>query len=183
VTLVETELGHARRWGSPGATAAALRLLGTLRQGEGLALLQESVEIAETSHARLEHAKSLVTWGSALRRGGRRTQAREPLARGVEVARECGAVALAETARTELHAAGGRPRRQASTGPESLTPSERRIADLAAEGLTTRDIAHALYVTPRTVEGHLTNVYRKLGISTRTALAGVLRDRPLPDPR
>jgi DNA-binding CsgD family transcriptional regulator len=172
--LVEAELEHARHWGAPGAVAGALRLLGTLRHDDGLALLQESVEISETSSARLEHAKSLVAWGSALRRGGRRTDAREPLSRGAELARQCGADGLAETARTELYAAGGRPRRQSSTGPESLTPSERRIADLAAEGLTTRDIAHALYITPRTVEGHLTNVYRKLGISTRAALSGVL---------
>ncbi len=94
------------------------------------------------------------------------------------MAQRCGAATLAETAKTELYAAGGRPRREALTGPESLTPSERRIADLAADGLTTRDIAQALFVTPRTVEGHLTHVYRKLGISTRTALAGLLGDQP-----
>jgi DNA-binding CsgD family transcriptional regulator len=176
--LVEAELEHARRWGAPGATAASLRLLGTLRHDEGLGLLEQSVEVAENSAARLEHAKSLVAWGSSLRRSGRRSDAREPLARGVELARQCGAMALVEAAKTELYAAGGRPRREALTGPDSLTPSERRIADLAAEGLTTRDIAQALYVTPRTVEGHLTNVYRKLGISTRTALAGALGDKP-----
>ena len=178
VALVEAELEDARRWGAPGATAASLRLLGALRHDEGLGLLEQSVEVVETSPARLEHAKSLVAWGSALRRSGHRSDAREPLARGVELAGHCGASTLVETAKTELYAAGGRPRREALTGPASLTPSERRIAELAAEGLTTRQIAHALYVTPRTVEGHLTHIYRKLGISTRTALAGALGDRP-----
>ncbi len=68
-------------------------------------------------------------------------------------------------AKTELCAAGGRPRREALSGPESLTPSERRIADLAAEGHTNRDIAQTLYVTPRTVEG------ASSGSPQRTALA------------
>ena len=136
--------------------------------------------MAEPSPASLEHAKALVAWGSAMRRGGRRSEARDPLARGLELAQRSGAASLAETARAELYAAGGRPRKESLTGPESLTPSERRIADLAAEGLTTRDIAQALFVTPRTVEGHLTNVYRKLGIATRTALAGALGGSPSP---
>src|SRR6185503_21140671 len=108
--------------------------------------------------------------GSAQRRAGRRADAREPLVRGLELATRCGAPPLAELARTELHAAGGRPRREALSGPESLTPSERRVAQLAAAGQSNRDIARALYVTPKTVEVHLTNVYRKLGIRSRSGL-------------
>ncbi len=176
LALLGAELDAAQRWGAPGALARTLRLLGTLRQDDGLEVLREAVAVAEASPARLEHAKALVALGSAMRRGGRRSDAREPLGRGLELANRCGAAALAETAKTELYAAGGRPRREALSGPGSLTPSERRIADLAAEGHTTRDIAQTLYVTPRTVEGHLTNIYRKLGISTRTALPGALAD-------
>jgi DNA-binding CsgD family transcriptional regulator len=172
--LLDEELDASRRWGAPGALARALRLRGSLGQDDGHELLGEAVDVAESSPARLEHAKALIALGSALRRAGRRSDAREPLGRGLEVATRCGAAALAETAKTELYAAGGRPRREALSGPESLTPSERRIADLAAEGHTTRDIAQTLYVTPRTVEGHLTNIYRKLGISTRTALPDAL---------
>ena len=140
-------------------------------------LLDEAVRITDGSAARLEHAKALTAFGSALRRARQPTQAREPLRRGFEAASRCGAQPLAELARAELYAAGSRPRREALTGPESLTPSERRIADLAAEGQSNRDIAQALYVTPKTVEFHLTGVYRKLGISTRAALPGALADK------
>ena len=92
----------------------------------------------------------------------------------VRIASHCGAQPLAEHARNELYAAGGRPRREALTGPESLTPSERRVAELAAAGQSNRDIARTLYVTPKTVEVHLTSVYRKLGIRSRAALSKAL---------
>ena len=170
-TLIDEELEAARRWGAPGAVARALRLLGTLRGEDGHDLLREAVRTAEASPARLEHAKALVALGSALRRAGQRSQSREPLRRGFELATRCGASALADWARTELYSAGSRPRREALSGPESLTPSERRIAELAAAGHSNRDIAQTLYVTPKTVEVHLTSIYRKLGISTRTALS------------
>ena len=81
---------------------------------------------------------------------------------------------MADWARTELYSAGGRPRREALSGPESLTPSERRVAELAAEGHSNRDIAQTLYVTPKTVEVHLTSIYRKLGISSRATLPDAL---------
>ena len=177
LALLDGELDAARRWGAPGAVARTLRLLGTLRHDDGHGLLREAVAVAEASPARLEHAKALIALGSALRRAGQRSEAREPLGRALELANRCGAVALAETAKTEFHAAGGRPRREALSGPESLTPSERRIADLAAAGHTNRDIAQTLYVTPRTVEGHLTSIYRKLGISSRNALSDALAAR------
>jgi DNA-binding CsgD family transcriptional regulator len=178
LALLDAELDASRRWGAPGALSRTLRLMGTLRRDDGQELLREAVAVAEGSPARLEHAKALIALGSAHRRAGRRADAREPLVHGLELATRCGAPPLAELARTELYAAGGRPRREALSGPESLTPSERRVADLAAEGHANRDIAQALYVTPRTVEGHLTNVYRKLGISTRNELAGALAGRP-----
>ncbi|HWC24047.1 MAG TPA: AAA family ATPase [Flexivirga sp.] len=174
LALLDLELAAARGWGAPAAIGRALRLLGTLRPDAGQTLLREAVTATEISPARLEHAKALVALGSAVRRSGRRSESRAPLGRGLEMASRCGATALAETARAELYAAGGRPRREALTGPTSLTPSEQRIANLAAQGHTTRDIAQTLYVTPRTVEGHLTNIYRKLGITARTALPDAL---------
>ena len=85
-----------------------------------------------------------------------------------------GAVPLAERARAELGAAGLRPRAMALKGVGALTASERRVADLAAEGQTNKDIAQALYVTPKTVEVHLSNSYRKLGIRSRRELAEAL---------
>jgi DNA-binding NarL/FixJ family response regulator len=137
-------------------------------------MLREAVELGAASAARLEHAKALVALGSELRRDRKPSDSREPLRRGLELAEQCGAQPVAELARSELYAAGGRPKRGALTGPESLTPSERRVAELAAEGEGNRDIAQALYVTPRTVEFHLTSVYRKLGIASRTELPALV---------
>jgi DNA-binding NarL/FixJ family response regulator len=174
MALVEEELVHARHWGAPGTLARTLRLLGTLRDDQGLDLLHEAVACAARSPARLEHAKTLVDLGTALRRADRRDAAREPLREGFELASHCEARALAAHARTELYAAGGRPRRESLTEPGSLTPSERRIAELAAAGSRNRDIAQVLYVTPKTVEVHLTSIYRKLGISARAQLADAL---------
>ena len=91
---------------------------------------------------------------------------------------------LAEDVRTELYAAGARPRTAALSGAGALTASERRVAALAAEGASNRDIAQTLFVTPKTVEVHLSNVYRKLGIrsrrelSARSSLAALTRRAP-----
>lgn len=75
----------------------------------------------------------------------------------------------------ELKIAGARPRRLAFSGAEALTASERRVADMAAEGMANREIAQALFVTPRTIEQHLYNTYKKLGIQTRVQLTDALR--------
>lgn len=142
--------------------------------GPGLDHLRAAVTATGGSRAQLEHGRALVTLGAARRRSGQRREARDPLRYGLEVAGRCGATGLAELARAELLAAGARPRREAVTGPAALTPSERRVVELAAEGRRNRDIARLLHVTPKTVEIHLTSVYRKLGISSRAALPDVL---------
>jgi DNA-binding NarL/FixJ family response regulator len=180
--LVEAELGLARAWGAPGTVARTLRVLGVLKRESGIEHLEEAVELAAPSPARLEHAKALVELGVALRHVRRPTDARDPLRRALEIADICGAAALVDRARSELHAAGGRPRTTALSGVESLTPSERRVADLAAAGHTNRDIAHELFVTPKTVERHLGNVYRKLEIRNRGELAGELKPEPVGHP-
>jgi len=173
--LVDEEVTLARRWGAPRAIGIALRAQGLATGGaDGLALLAEAVAVLERSPARLEHARALTDLGAALRRASRRVDAREPLRRALEIANTCGATALADTARTELVASGAKPRRQALSGTGSLTPSERRVALLAAEGMTNRDIAQRLFVTPKTVEVHLSSAYRKLDIGSRTQLAAAL---------
>ena len=123
----------------------------------------------------LEHARALTDLGAALRRGSRRSDARPPLRRALELAHRCGATALAERAHAELLATGARPRRAVLSGLEALTASERRVAEMAAEGLTNREIAQALFVTEKTIEWHLGQAYRKLEIGSRTELAGALR--------
>ncbi len=173
--LAEAELADARRWGAPGTVGPVLRVLGNLRGS--LAPLEEAAAVLEGSQARLEHAKALADLGSALRRDRRPTEAREPLRRALELADACGAEGLVEHVRSELYATGARPRTTAASGVESLTASERRVAAFAADGQSNRDIAQALFVTPKTVEVHLSNAYRKLGIRSRRELAAAL-DHP-----
>jgi DNA-binding NarL/FixJ family response regulator len=108
-----------------------------------------------------------VALGAALRREGKRTAAREHLRRGLELAHRCGARPLVTEARAELLAAGARPRRPVFSGVDALTASELRVARLAAEGLTNREIAERLFVTERTVETHLRHAFQKLGIASR----------------
>jgi DNA-binding CsgD family transcriptional regulator len=173
--LATEELELARTWGAPRALAAALRVAGLVEGGApGLARLEEAVQTVERSPAKLEHAKARTELGAALRRGNRRAEAREHLRQAVELATLCGASSLAARAERELLATGARPRRVALSGVASLTPSERRVAEMAAEGPTNREIAQALFVTQRTVEVHLTSIYRKLAISSRSQLAAAL---------
>jgi DNA-binding CsgD family transcriptional regulator/tetratricopeptide (TPR) repeat protein len=175
--LAAEELELARTWGAPRALGAALRAAGLAEGGaRGLGLLEEAVEVLTNSPAKLEHAKARTELGAALRRANRRSEAREQLRRAAELATICGARPLAARANTELRATGARPRRIALSGVESLTPSERRVAQMAAEGPTNREIAQALFVTPKTVEIHLSSVYRKLGISSRSQLPTALAE-------
>ena len=100
--------------------------------------------------------------------------ARKPLRTGLDLAHDCGATALAERAGTELAATGTRPRRPPHSGLDALTPSERRVAQMAAEGLGNREIAQALFVTEKTVEWHLGQAYRKLDVHSRRELPAIL---------
>jgi DNA-binding CsgD family transcriptional regulator len=130
------------------------------------------------SEARLEHARALTDLGAALRRAGQRAASREPLRTGLDLAQSCGASALAERAHSELVSSGARPRRLVLRGVDSLTASERRVAEMASERLTNREIAQALYVTEKTVEGHLGHAYRKLDITSRSELPKALIRQP-----
>jgi DNA-binding CsgD family transcriptional regulator len=174
VALAGEELEIARGWGSPGTVGRSLRVLGTILRADGIEPLEEACALLEGAPARLEHAKALAALGAALRRAGKPTEARSPLRRALELAEVCGAQPLADHVRTEIYATGARPRTTALRGVRALTASERRVADLAAAGQTNRDIAQALYVTPKTVEVHLSNAYRKLGIGSRRELARAL---------
>jgi DNA-binding CsgD family transcriptional regulator len=169
--LVGEEIELARRWGAPRPLGVALRAAGVVEGGdEGVELLRESVDVLATSQARLERAKSFTELGAALRRANQRAEARGFLQEGLELARRCGAIVLTERAHAELLATGARPRRLVRSGVDSLTPSERRVAQMATEGQTNREIAQALFVTPKTVETHLSHVYRKLEIQARSQL-------------
>ena len=171
----ESALGWARTWGTPGYLGQALTVSGLIRGGdEGLAQLHEAVAQLERSPARRELARSLIELGAALRRGGERKAAREPLRRALDIAAGGGLVATARRAQEELRVTGAKIRRAESSGIDSLTPSERRIVELATDGASNPEIAQALFVTVKTVEMHLGNAYRKLGINSRRELAALL---------
>ena len=142
-------------------------------------LMQQAVAALQAGPSRLEQARALVDLGATLRRAGQRTKAREPLRHGLDLAAACGASALTARANEELVAVGARPRRERLSGPQALTASERRVAQMAATGMTNREIAQALFVTRKTVAMHLTHTYQKLNITSRAQLPTALST---PDP-
>jgi DNA-binding NarL/FixJ family response regulator len=173
--MAAEELRRARRWGRPHYLGRALRVTAQVTGGQAAPnLLREAVAALDGSPARLEHAKALGALGPTLLLSGHRRDARTPLRQALDLALRCGADGLAEQVKSDLTAAGGRPRHTALSGPEALTPSERRVVDLAVDGHTNRHIAERLFVTPKTVEVHLSASYRKLGITTRAQLADAL---------
>ncbi|HEY2372651.1 MAG TPA: AAA family ATPase [Gaiellaceae bacterium] len=173
--LANEEVALARSFGAPRALGVALRAGGLAAGGQrGSALLRDAVAAFERAGATLERARALTDLGAMLRRGNRRVEARPYLREALDAADRLGAAAVRDTAETELRASGAKPRRRSLSGAGSLTASERRIAELASQGLTNREIAQTLFVTARTVEGHLTNVFRKLHLQSRTALAAAL---------
>lgn len=172
--LVETELGLARAFGAPRPVGVALRARAALQPSPARATddLREAIEVLAHSGARLEHAAALVQLG-ALPAAGGIEERRELLRAGMDLAHRCGSPRVVSRALTELRATGARPRRPRIQGIPALTPQERRVATLAAQQLSNREIAEALFLTRRTVELHLTNTYRKLGIRTREELVGL----------
>ena len=173
--LVEQDLTAARRFGSPRAIGVSLRTAGLIEGGErGAELLREAVAVLETSPSMLELARALIDLGATLRRAGKRTAAREPLRRGLAMAERFGAFRLERQARDELAATGARLGHRALSGREALTPSERRVAEMAAAGMSNRNIAQSLFVTVNAVKWHLRNAYGKLEITSRQELRDAL---------
>ena len=174
-TLAREQLATARRVGAPGALGRALRIAGLAIGGdEGLGLLEEAVSSLERSPARLELAHALADLGAALSDAGRRSEGRDAQRGAIKLADECGAIALAERARAELHAGPGRRGRDELTGPGALTAAEWRVCRQVAEGHTNREVAQALFVTEKTVERHLSSAYHKLGIRSRFQLPAAI---------
>ncbi|MFI8092788.1 AAA family ATPase [Streptomyces sp. NPDC086080] len=175
--LGEEELARAHAFGAARPLAVVLRTLAsTAAPDRALRLLEEAVDLLDGSPALLERARTLYVHGRLLGRAGKTSTARGQLRLAVELAGECGAYPLHGRAREELLSLGaparGPGRRKRS--PSALTPSEERVTALAAEGLSNRDIAQTLFVTVKTVEWHLTQAYRKLGIVSREDLSRAL---------
>ena len=176
LALADGELEDARRSNGARRIGVAARARGLLEQDRdtGFAYLEEAVNVLDGTPARLEYARALVELGAARRRTGELAAARVPLRDGLDLATSCGAIRLAERARVELEAAGARPRRNRITGRYALTPSELRVAQMAADGHSSQEIAQLLFVTTRTIESHLDHTYSKLGINSRSQLAEAL---------
>lgn len=173
--LVEREIEICERVESRWALAIALDAHGRIVGGEqGISSLSRAVESARECGATLEQARALFGLGAAQRRAGHRRLATDTLLAAYDLADLCGAVRIRDAARAELRVAGARPRRERLERHTSLTPSELRVAEMAAGGASNKDVAQALFVSLRTVETHLTHVYQKLGISSRGELARAL---------
>ena len=163
--------GNAQRLNRTSALAAAARCRGLLAGAHGdvdgaLARLRDALDLHETVPIPLELARCRLAYGSALRRARQKAAARAELEAAAHGFDAVGARVWAGRAHAELARVGGRP---PSSG--ALTPTERRVAELVAQGLQTKQVAARLFVSPKTVEGHLSRIYGKLGISSRTELA------------
>jgi len=174
VALTGEQLALARGTGCEATLGIALRAHATAVKDGAAELLAEAIGRLEKTPARYELAVALAAYGAHLRRTGQRSAAQAPLRRAVDLALRTGAARLAAEARQELLATGARPRRAAVTGPDALTSAERRVACLASEGLSNRQIAQHLFITQATVETHLRHAFAKLGVTSRTELPGQL---------
>jgi DNA-binding CsgD family transcriptional regulator len=173
--LAREELIRCQAYGATGPIGISLRTLGVVEPGDaGIELLAQAVAQLQRSPRRLEYAIALLELGAATRRTGRRSDARKPLREALEVASACGADVVATRAHDELVTAGARPRRDPGESRSKLTASELRVARLAAEGMTNREIAQALFLTENTIETHLRSVFRKVDIRSRSQLARAL---------
>ncbi|OAI39817.1 hypothetical protein AYO39_02395 [Actinobacteria bacterium SCGC AG-212-D09] len=141
---------------------------------QALKHLASAIDLLEPFPMPLVRARALIAQGAALRRAGARQRARAVLRDGLELARQRHAQPLVDLASRELAVAGARPRKLAFSGVESLTAAERRVASLATEGMTNRQIAQSLFVTTKTVETHLSNTYRKLDVNSRSDLRSLM---------
>jgi DNA-binding CsgD family transcriptional regulator len=174
-SIASEQLQLVQPFGAPGPTGIALRTLGLIEHGHTqLDLLHAATQELDRSPALLERARAHLELGAAMRRAGRRLESRQPLRVALDLADRCGAIVVAQRAREELLAAGGRPRRSRIGSVDGLTASELRVARRAASGRTNREIAQELFVSVKAVEKHLASAYRKLGIQGRGELPGIL---------
>lgn len=174
--LIDQDIELGQRFDLPNVLGAALRCKGlTASPVPSTDLLLQSVNALDQPEGSvLELATSLMYLGIAQRRLGQRAECRDVLRRALDFGHQAGALSIESRVHEELHAAGARPRRPVIQGPDALTPSERRIASLMAEGLTSRQIAESLYLTINTIEWHRRNIYRKLSVTSREALGDAL---------
>jgi DNA-binding CsgD family transcriptional regulator len=175
--LLDWHEGNAERLGRRGALAACLRCRGLLAAAQGrlddsLAAFEQALAGHGAVALPFDRARTLLAFGAALRRAKRKADARERLEEAVAAFVELGAATFAERARAELGRVSGRRRSEGG-----LTPTERQVAELVADGRSNKEVAAALFVTVKTVEANLSRVYAKLGLRSRAELARQLAER------
>lgn len=181
-SLIGEEIRLAQLFEVPIPFGVSLRRRALTETGEqALGTLREAITVLQSTEASLELARVHASLGRGLRRAGQRVEARAQLGIGLDLAHRCGATGVEADIREELAAAGGRPRRSALTGVESLTPTELRVAQFAAQGMSNSGIAERTFVARTTVAWHLRNIYRKLAIESREQLLSLINDSTRPD--
>lgn len=172
--LAKHDHERARLWGTPRAMGTALLSIGLTAEDEeaGTRALLKATEFLAESKGKLNLAEAVFELGAQLRRRGQSERAIPYLRRAVELSAKCESQPLIRLAGDELRAC--EPANAEGT-VHGLTKQETRVAGMAAQGLTNRQIAEALFLTRRTVELHLSGAYRKLGITGRADLATALR--------
>jgi len=169
--LLEAFRGRARMLQRGWALAVAARCAGLLAEEDEVdARFAEALELGERAGSPFERARTELCYGERLRRVNRRKQARLHLRIALNAFDEAGAAPWAERARAELRATGETVPPRDPSAPERLTPQELQIALLVADGKSNRDVAGAMFVSRKTVEYHLTHIYRKLDVHSRAAL-------------
>jgi DNA-binding CsgD family transcriptional regulator len=154
------------------ARATALRGRAMLADDAGFrTAFERALHAHEDLGQPFEQARTLLAFGERLRRGRHRAEARAPLARALEIFEDLGARAWSARARAELEATGRPGGRRPAADAAELTSHERQVAALVAKGMTNREAAAALFLSPKTIEYHLGQIYRKLGVRSRTQLA------------
>jgi DNA-binding CsgD family transcriptional regulator len=177
LSLLETYASEAERLGDPLARALAARCRAIMADGSAFeGGFKRALALHSGARNPFEEARTRLVYGERLRRGGRRIDAREQLRPSLVVFERLGAEPWAARARTELRASGLRLRRRDPAGRDELTPQEVQIAMVVAEGKTNREVGAQLFLSPKTVEWHLGNIYRKLAVRSRAELARDLRE-------
>lgn len=173
-TLLEEAEVAAEKFGAARTLSMAARTRAVLEPERAEVLLERAEALVAEGPWGLDRMEARVALGRHRLGRGAKAEAREPLRLALAEADAVGAARLAREARDLLLATGARPRRTAVSGPDALTPTERAVAQLAVDGLSNREIAARRFVSVKAVEYHLANAYRKLGISSRSALSGAL---------
>ncbi|MEO6122964.1 MAG: AAA family ATPase [Ilumatobacteraceae bacterium] len=175
VSLAAEDLAVARQFRARLPVAVSLRTVASMVEpADRVPLLEEALALLADTSADLERCRTLLDLGVAHRQAGGIIEAKDHLRAAADLAVEMGALGLAEVVCSELRASGARPRRLRLSGSEALTPSEHRVALLAAQGHTNRAIAAQLFVSLKTVESHLARAFKKLGINSRAELSKLL---------